>query len=262
MMQTIDTHAHLHDKVYDDSRAATLRRMTENGVVTAITVGCSIEDTHNAVATAKACNLFASAGIHPHEARHAPADLRAVFEGFLAEERVVAVGETGLDYHYEHSDPQAQRRVLRAQIAIARDADLPVIFHHREAYDDFLQILREEWKDGMRGVIHCFTGDTGQAGRYIEEFGLYLGIGGVITFKNAQNVRDAVAAVGMDRLVLETDCPYLAPVPYRGQRNEPAFLPAIADAIAQTLETDVEDVALRTTANAQALFDLPIAPSA
>jgi len=134
---------------------------------------------------------------------------------------------------------------------------MPVIFHHRDAFADFTAILSEEWTAGMRGVVHCFTGDIEQARTYVEEFGLYLGIGGVLTFKNAQRVRDAVAAVGVDHLVLETDCPYLAPVPKRGQRNEPAFLRDVAPVLAQSLGLSVAAVARATAANARALFALP-----
>jgi TatD DNase family protein len=161
-----------------------------------------------------------------------------------------------LDYYYEHSPKEAQQRVLRAHIALARDRGYPVIFHHRDAFDDFAAILREEWRSGMRGIVHCFTGDTAQAQTCVREFGMLLGIGGVITFKSAQGVRDAVKDTGIDHLVLETDCPYLAPVPHRGQRNEPAYVPVTARALAQLLDISPERVAAVTTSNARSLFAL------
>ncbi len=254
MPTLIDTHAHLHDKAFDPDRDATIDRMHAAGINTAITVGCDLGDTQRAFAIAEQYDLSASAGIHPHEAKDAPTDLAAAFEPFLRNTRIVAIGETGLDYYYDHSPRDAQKRVLRAQIAIARDANLPLIFHHRDALEDFVAILREEWQPGMRGVVHCFTGDTAAARTYVEEFGLFLGIGGIITFKTAQPIRDAVAAIGIDCLVLETDCPYLAPIPYRGQRNEPAYVTITAQHIAELLNFPFEHVASQTTMNAKKLF--------
>jgi len=199
--------------------------------------------------------LKASIGIHPHEAKDAPADIDAAFDT-LREECVIAVGETGLDYYYDHSPRDVQARALRAQIRFARKHDLPVIFHHRDAYDDFIAILREEFASGMRGVIHCFTGDASQAKTYVEEFDLQLGIGGVLTFKTADTLREAVRVVGLDPLILETDCPYLAPVPHRGTRNEPAFVVATAARLAEVLAVPLDDVLARTDASARALLRL------
>jgi len=252
----IDTHAHIHDKAFDSDRDAVIDRMRAAGVRTAITVGCDLADTHRAFTIAHAYDLYASAGIHPHEAKDAPDDIRAAFEPFLENERIVGIGETGLDYHYDNSPRDVQQRVLREQIAIARDANLPLILHHRDAFEDFVTILRAEWRDGMRGVVHCFTGDTAQAKTYVDEFGLYLGIGGIVTFKTAQPIRDAVVAVGLDHVVLETDCPYLAPVPHRGKRNEPAYVVETAKQLALLLELPFHEITARTTANAKTLFKI------
>lgn len=253
----IDTHAHIHDKSFEEDRSAVVTRMRESGVNTAITVGCDLADSTRALDAAREFDVYASVGIHPHEAKDAPADLASAFKPFLLDERVVAIGETGLDYYYDHSPREAQQAVLRKHIALARESGKPVIFHHRDAFDDFAAILRDEWRDGMRGVIHCFTGDTQQAQTYVNEFGMYLGIGGVITFKTAQPIRDAITAVGIKHLVLETDCPYLSPVPYRGQRNEPAYVTTTAQKLAELLGLPVDDVASITTGNACAIFDLP-----
>ena len=161
-----------------------------------------------------------------------------------------------MDYYYNHSPRDAQERVLRAQLRIARERNLPVIFHQRDAYDDFVAVLREEFADGMRGVIHCFTGDTAQAKTFTEEFGLYLGIGGVLTFKAAEALRDAVRAVGIGPIVLETDCPYLAPIPMRGKRNEPAFVSYTHAKLSEVLGTDPGEVLAQTDRNARKLFGL------
>lgn len=252
----IDTHAHIHDKSFEEDRSAIVKRMRESGVSTAIIVGCDIADSTRALQAARDFDVYASVGIHPHEAKAAPDDLASAFEPFLRDPRVVAIGETGLDYYYDHSPRDVQQAVLRKHLALARDSGRPVIFHHRDAFEDFVAILREEWRGGMRGVIHCFTGDTHQAQTYVNEFGMYLGIGGVITFKSAQAIRDAVTAVGIGPLVLETDCPYLAPVPHRGQRNEPAYVAVTAQKLSELLSLSLDEISATTTRNARALFDL------
>jgi TatD DNase family protein len=249
-----DTHCHVHDAKFDGDRKRTIERAAAAGVTRLLTVGCDLNDSARAIATAETFGLQASAGIHPHEAKDAPGDVAHAFAPLLERPEVVAIGETGLDYYYDHSPHDAQQSVLRAQIRLARDRNMPLIFHHRDAFDDFCAILREEFVPGMRGVVHCFTGDAEQAKRFTGEFGLVLGIGGVVTFANAHGLREAVRAVGPDRLVLETDSPYLAPVPMRGKRNEPAFVPYVAAKIAELLEVSVRDVAATTDRNAAALF--------
>jgi TatD DNase family protein len=252
----IDTHCHIHDKQFDEDRDATMARARERGVSELVTVGCDLADSERALATAKRYDIRASVGIHPHEAKDAPEDIAAAFAPMLADSNAVAIGETGMDFYYNHSPRDAQERVLRAQLRIARERDLPVIFHQRDAYDDFVAVLREEFVAGMRGVIHCFTGDTAQAKTFVEEFGLYLGIGGVLTFKTAEGLRDAVRAVGIGPIVLETDCPYLAPIPMRGKRNEPAYVSYTHAKLSEVLQSDPKEVLVQTDRNARTLFGL------
>lgn len=251
-----DTHAHVHDAKFDVDRAAMLARAQKTGVERIVTVGCDLADSRRALEVAREFGLQASIGVHPHEARDAPADLAAALDTLRAEAPVqpVAVGETGLDYYYDHSPRDVQRAVMVAQVRYARERALPLIFHQRDAYDDFAAILRDEFGRPMRGIVHCFTGDEAQARSFVDEFGLLLGIGGVLTFKNAQSLRDAVRAVGLDNIVLETDSPYLAPEPYRGRRNEPAFIAATATCLAKLFQTGIADIIARTGANAAALF--------
>jgi TatD DNase family protein len=251
-----DTHAHVHDARFDADREAMLERARAAGVARIVTVGCDLDDSRRALEAAASFGLHASIGIHPHEAKDAPADLAGAFDALRAQAAIapIAVGETGLDYYYLHSPPQAQREVCVAQIRYARDHKLPLIFHQRDAYDDFLAILRSEFSAPLRGVVHCFTGDAAQAHTLVDEFGLVLGVGGVATFKTAGALRDAVREVGLEHVVLETDAPYLAPVPHRGQRNEPAFIAATAARLAELFATNVEDVVARTNAVAAALF--------
>jgi TatD DNase family protein len=252
----VDSHAHIHDKAFDEDRDQVIERMRAASVESAVLVGCDLADSRRALETARRYGFKSSAGIHPHAAKDAPADLKAAFLQFTSDPLVVAIGETGLDYYYDHSPREDQQRVLRSQIRLARAIGYPVIFHHRDAFDDFVAILREEWNAGMTGVIHCFTGDGAQAEIYTREFGLYLGIGGVVTFKTAQPVRDAIRSVGVDRLLLETDCPYLAPVPHRGKRNEPAFIPDIAERVAGELGITRERLADVSSGNARTIFKL------
>ncbi|MDQ6930431.1 MAG: TatD family hydrolase [Candidatus Eremiobacteraeota bacterium] len=252
----IDTHAHVHDRAFDDDRDEAVARARAAGIQEVITVGCDLADSGRALQCARTYRLYASAGIHPHEAKEAPADIEAAFAPLLEDARIVAIGETGLDYYYDHSPREAQIACLRAQIRLAKAHEYPVIFHHRDAFDDFTRVLSEEFKAGMRGVIHCFTGTAQQAQVYVNDYGLKLGIGGVITFKSAQAVRDAVQSVGVEHCILETDCPYLAPVPHRGKRNEPAFVLDTAAALATLLDETVERIGAVTDATARSLFSL------
>ncbi len=252
----IDTHAHVHDAKFDEDRAAVIDRAQTADVTTMVTVGCDVADSFRALECAREYRLYSSVGIHPHEAKDAPADIPAIFDSFLRDPRVVAIGEAGLDYYYDHSPRDVQRRVLREQLELAREAGFPFIFHQRDAFDDFLEILRERWAPPMRGVVHCFTGDAAQAQTLTQEFGLYLGIGGVLTFKTAEPLREAVRSVGLGSLVLETDCPYLAPIPHRGDRNEPAYVALTAARLAEALECGVDEVVATTDANARNLFSL------
>lgn len=250
----IDTHAHVHDKRFDDDRAQMLQRARDRGIETILTVGCDLDDSARALACAQQFGLYASVGIHPHEAKAMPADLEAAFAPFLADPRVIAIGEAGLDYFYGHSPREDQIACMRAQVRLAKERGYPVIFHHRDAFEDFERVLREEFVAPMRGVVHCFTGDSHQADVYTREFGLKLGIGGVMTFRTAQTLRDAIKSAGLQACILETDCPYLAPVPHRGKRNEPAFVADTAQALATLCGVSLDDVIAVTDANAKTLF--------
>jgi TatD DNase family protein len=253
----IDSHAHVHDRQYDEDRVSVVERARAAGVERIVTIGCDLEDSERALRVAGQFGLAATIGIHPHEAKNAPADIASAFDRLrtAAGAPVVAIGETGLDYYYNHSPAADQRRVMEAQIAYARTAGLPVVFHQRDATPDFLAILRATWDRAvMHGVVHCFTGSAAEAQTFVSEFGLRLGIGGVLTFKTAEPLREAVRAVGLDPLLLETDCPYLAPVPYRGKRNEPAFVTATAHKLAEVLDLDPAVVIAATSRTAVDLF--------
>lgn len=251
-----DTHAHVHDAVFDPDRDEMLQRARAAGIDRIMTIGTDLADSRRAGEAAAAHALTYAMGIHPHEAEDAPPDVAAGLDAVRAAcaFEPAAVGEIGLDYFYAHSPRDVQRRVLVEQFRYALDRGYPTVFHQRDAFDDFMAILREHGAGGIRGVIHCFTGTADQARAYIDEFDLYLGIGGVLTFKNAQQVRDAVVAVGLERIILETDCPYLAPIPFRGKRNEPAYMAATATRLSELLDVPYDEVVARTDRNARALF--------
>lgn len=252
----IDTHCHVHDRAFDADRDEVIECAREAGVRAMVTIGEDIADSRRAIETAQRYDLRAAAGIHPHEAAGAPPDIAAELSPLLDAGGVVALGEIGLDYYYDRSPRDVQLRVFAEQLALARERGMPVVFHQRDAFDDFTRVLREQWRPSMRGVVHCFTGTPDQARTYVDEFGLLLGIGGVLTFPNAQPVRDAVCAVGPGALVLETDCPYLAPVPKRGKRNEPSYVTYTALRLAELLDLSLDAIVTRTDANAFKLFGI------
>ena len=252
----IDSHCHLHDRTFDGDRDEVVARARTAGVSAMLTVGEDIDDSREAIATGERYGLSVAVGIHPHQAKKAPPDVAGNLRPLLGALGVVAIGETGLDYYYDHSPREGQAAVLRAQLRLAREVVLPVVFHQRDAFDDFTAILREEWQSGMRGVVHCFTGTPREARTYVDEFDLFLGIGGVLTFPNAERLREAAREIGPAKLVLETDCPYLAPVPMRGRRNEPAFVAHTAAKLADVLGMPLGELVEATDANARRLFNL------
>ncbi|MDE2571984.1 MAG: TatD family hydrolase, partial [bacterium] len=200
--------------------------------------------------------LYATYGIHPHEAQHAPPDLERRIARACSDARVVAIGEIGLDYHYDNSPREAQREALRRQVRAAVAAGKPLVFHQREAEDDFAAILRNELPAGYPGLVHCFTGNVEDARRWTGEFDLLLAIGGAVTFKSAERIREAVRDVGAGHLVFETDCPYMTPVPHRGRRNEPAYVRLVVERVAELLEMPFEQLAAESSARARAFFRL------
>ena len=252
----IDTHCHVHDRAFDADRDEVIARAREAGVRAMITIGEDLDDSRTAVEAARRYGLCAAVGIHPHEAAKAPSDIETRLKPLLARAGVVALGEIGLDYYYDRSPRDVQAQVFTRQLRIGREAGVPIVFHQRDAFEDFTAVLRREWRPGMRGVVHCFTGTPGQARTYVDEFGLFLGIGGVLTFPKAQEVRDAVREVGLRAIVLETDCPYLAPVPKRGKRNEPAYVTYTAAKLAELLNLSLAEVAATSDSNATTLFGI------
>ncbi len=259
----IDSHCHLEPADFGDEREAVIERARQAGVEAMICIGSgkSLDEVKNAVALAETHDdLWAAVGIHPHDAVRLPG---YAADGTLAEierlavthPRVVAVGETGLDYHYHHSSPKEQQAAFRQFIAIAQRAHKPLSLHIRDAHEDALDICAQERAGELGGAVHCFTGNRDQAERWVT-LGFHLSFSGAVTFKSAVQIREAAAWVPLDRLLVETDCPYLAPVPMRGRRNEPAFVVHTARLLAEVRGIDQETLDAAAVANARRLFRL------
>jgi TatD DNase family protein len=252
----IDSHAHIQGKEYAGEVGAVIARAHEAGVEKIIVVGGAGDMSSNteAVTLAESCaDVYATVGMHPHDAKDVAADELRKIRELTSHSKVIAVGETGLDYYYNHSPHDVQRRVFIQFIHMARETGLPIVVHERDAANDAAELLRSEGAPNIRGVIHCFTGNYEAASAYLD-LGFYLSFTGIITFKNAEPLRDVVRKVPLDRMLVETDSPYLTPVPYRGKRNEPAYVRFVADMVAKVKTVSLEDVARTTTSNVHELF--------
>ena len=255
MTTFIDTHAHLYDERYDDDRAEMIARAAEAGVMQIISMGDTMAASAQVVADAEQYPaLYAAVGVHPESACVLTDAERAQLLTWAKHPKVVAIGEIGLDYYWE-KDPKAralQRELFVTQLNLARVAGLPVCIHDREAHGDTLAILQAEGRD-LTGVLHCYSGSL-ETARELWKLGYYIGIDGPLTFKNAGKLPAIVREAPQDKLLIETDSPYLAPVPKRGKRNEPAYVVHVAAKIAELRGESVEEVARYTTENARRLY--------
>lgn len=251
----IDTHCHLEMDEFDKDRDKTIRRAKDTGIEYIINIG---SDRKGNVRGLKICSehseVYGAVGIHPHDAKTLNEKLFTEIKNWLKQPKVIAVGEIGLDYHYMHSPKGIQLDAFSKQIAMAKDLGLPIIVHSREAEHDTLQILEKE-ASGLPGVLHCFSGDMEMA-RKAMNLGFYISIAGPVTFKNAKKLREVARFIPDERLLIETDAPYLSPVPMRGKRNEPSFLKYTAQAISEIRGVSLSDIARITNLNAKTLFKI------
>jgi TatD DNase family protein len=248
-LRLVDSHCHLDDSKFDEDREQVIERARAAGVERLMAIGTGDGPPDLEVAVRQADRypfLYATIGVHPHDASKATDEAFARLADLARHPKVLAIGEIGLDYHYDFSPRDVQRAVFERQLAVAADAGKPIVIHTREAWDDTLAVLRASWRGG--GIMHCFTGDEAQA-REALELGFHLSFGGVLTFPKADAVRAAARLTPDDRLLVETDCPYLAPVPHRGKRNEPAFLVETVKRLSEVRGQSTEQVAEITTAN-------------
>jgi TatD DNase family protein len=254
----IDTHAHLQDAAFDDDRCAVIARAAASGVVM-ITVGVDLPTSRAAVAlAAQHDGVYAAVGVHPHDAASLTMAALDELRRLCLHPKVVAVGETGLDWNRNLSPRKEQEAAFIEHLELAAELDLPVIVHDRDADDDVLRIL--SGAKSVRGVMHAFSSGVDVAGRALAA-GMYLSLGGPVTYKNGHVAREVVKHVPLDRLLVETDCPYLPPVPWRGQRNEPAYVHLIIEAVARVRNLPVAQAAQATTQNARSLFRLAAMPA-
>lgn len=255
-MMLFDTHAHYDDERFDEDREQLLSSLTEKGVGLVVNPGITLETSRMAVEMARRYDhVYAAVGIHPENCHDfVPQQIEALRE-LAKEEKVVAIGEIGLDYYWEENPPrELQQEVFRAQLALAQELDLPVIVHDREAHGDTLQIVQEF--SGVRGVFHCYSGSPEMAQELLK-MGWYLGFDGPITFKNARRAPEVAAVTPLDRMLIETDSPYLTPVPYRGERNDSTYVHLVAEKLAQWKGISAEEMEQITWDNGKRFFNIP-----
>jgi TatD DNase family protein len=253
-VRLVDSHVHLDDSKFDADREETIERARAAGVGCMMAIGTGNGPPDLEVAIRQADRypfIYATIGVHPHDASKATPETWTRMRELAAHPKVLAVGEIGLDYHYDFSPREVQRAAFERQLEIAGESGKPIVIHTREAWDDTLSALGAHWRG--EGIMHCFTGDEAQA-RQALELGFYLSFGGVLTFPKAEAVRQAARMAPDDRLLVETDCPYLAPVPHRGKRNEPAFVVETVRRLAELRGRTPEEIAELTTRNFEHLM--------
>lgn len=248
-----DTHAHLDDRAFDADREALLSQLPSNGVGLLMNPGCSLASSLAAVELAKKYDyVYAAVGSHPDAADEVNEQVLSQYRELVKKNpKVRAIGEIGLDYHYEDIPREIQQRAFRAQMALAAELNLPVIVHEREAHEDGMKIVREY--PGVTGVFHCYSGSLEMA-QWLIARGWYIGFGGVLTFKNAKKALQVAANIPLERIVLETDCPYMAPEPFRGRRNDPGKLCRVAEKLAQLRGKTAEEIQAVTLENGRSLY--------
>ena len=255
MNNIFDSHAHYDSDAFDADRKELLSALPEQGVCGIINCGSDMASSLKSLELADEFDyIYAACGVHPHEAEDCKQGYISVLEKFCKEKKCVAVGEIGLDYHYDFSPRDIQQRVFEEHLILAKELDLPVIIHDREAHEDTLNLLK---KYKPKGVVHCFSGSVEMA-KEIVKLGMYIGLGGAVTFKNARKPREVAEYVPADRLLIETDCPYMTPVPFRGKRCDSSFIPYTAEVIAEVRGVTPQEILDLTKANANKLFGLEL----
>ena len=251
-MFLFDTHAHLNDPAFDPDREELMNGLAAKGVGMVMNAGCSLESSRDIVnMTAKYPWLYGSVGSHPDSADEVNEEVIEEYRKLCQNEKIKAIGEIGLDYYYEDIPRDIQQKAFRMQMALAKEVDMPVIIHEREAHDDGMRIVREF--PGVTGVFHCYSGSAEMA-RQLVKMGWYIGFTGVLTFKNARKAVETAASIPLDRIVIETDCPFMAPEPFRGKRNDPGYLYRMVERLAEIRGITPEEAAAATTENAKRLY--------
>lgn len=253
----IDSHAHLDDERFDEDRELLINSLIENKIDLVVNIGSDIKTSISSVKlSSEYDNIFAVVGVHPHEAKDVTLNYLDELKNLAKEDKVVAIGEIGLDYYYDNSPREIQREVFIEQIELAIELGLPVVIHTRDANQETFDIIKEATKEGqLKGVMHCYSGSVEMALEYIK-LGFYISLGGPVTFKKSKVSKEVAKAIPLDKLLIETDCPYLTPEPYRGKRNEPKYVRYIAETIAEIKGISVEELAKATSQNVKDLFGI------
>ena len=252
-----DTHAHYDDEAFDEDREELLASLPGKGIGAVVNIASTIESNGKCLALAAAHpSVYCALGVHPTECGPMTEQTLEDLRVWLQDPKAVAVGEIGLDYYWKDTEPELQQKWLVRQLELARECSKPVVIHSRSAAQDTFDILKENRAGELGGVIHCYSYSPEMAVEYVK-MGFHIGIGGVVTFKNARKMVETVAAIPLSRIILETDCPYLAPVPYRGKRNDSGYLPYVVEKIAQIRGITKEEVIDVTTRNALEMYRLP-----
>ncbi len=252
----IDSHAHLDDERFDEDREELINSLQENGIEAVLNPGADLKTSRAGVALAdKYPFIYAAVGCHPHDSKFMDDDTMNIFRELAKNKKVLGIGEIGLDYYYDNSDRETQKIWFREQIRLAKELDLPYIVHDRDAHEDIIRIMKEEYHSGTRGVLHCYSGSVEMAREFMK-LGFYISLGGPVTFKKAKTPKMVAKEVPLERLLIETDSPYLAPEPFRGKRNEPKLVKCVAEEIAGIREVTVSEIAEKTKENFKRLFNL------
>ncbi|HBD62956.1 MAG TPA: hydrolase TatD [Clostridiales bacterium] len=252
----MDSHAHLDDERFDEDREELIDSLQENGIEAVLNPGADLKTSRAAVALAdKYPFIYAAVGCHPHDSKFMDDDTMNIFRELAKNKKVLGIGEIGLDYYYDNSDRETQKIWFREQIRLAKELDLPYIVHDRDAHEDIIRIMKEEHHSGTRGILHCYSGSVEMAREFMK-LGFYISLGGPVTFKKAKTPRMVAKEVPMEKLLIETDCPYLAPEPFRGKRNDPKLVKYVAEEIAGIREVTVSEIAEKTKENFKRLFNL------
>ena len=255
-MRLFDSHCHLDDEQFDIDRDELIQALPQQGIVYCLTVGSDLSSSERSLQLAdKHSFIYAAAGVHPHEAIKTPNDYLEQLENLLSHKKEVAVGEIGLDYHYDYSPRDIQRKLLEEQLDLAYQKELPVILHVREAHGDMIELMKNRQDRLPKGVLHCFSGSAESALEYVR-LGFHISFAGPITFKNAGKLLLAAQAVPLDKLLIETDSPYLSPQPFRGKRNNPSMVKYICQKLASLRGLEMEEMADITFNNALGLFHI------
>lgn len=250
----IDSHAHLNDERFDEDREEVIKTLNENGVELVLIPGFDLQSSTQAVEMSeKYSMIYAAVGMHPHDSKDMNYDILDLFKSYALKDKVVAIGEIGLDYYYDNSPRDIQQKWFREQIKLAKSLDMPYIVHDRDAHEDIFNIMKEEHYSGARGILHCYSGNVELAREFIK-MGFLISLGGPVTFKNSKVAKRVALEIPLEHLLIETDSPYLTPEPYRGKRNEPSYVRYVANEIANIKGIDYNLVEEKTNENFKKLF--------